>query len=270
MKIAEAAKFAELTIFAEQIVPDRVKTALDLAREIFAEAEERKQPFLYLTAEKWTKRWLPSRKFHLMKLPLNAAALPCQPKGENLVLKKIYAREEKPIVVDYNKNQVGAAMHGFVPPIVVIDGKHRFKAATMRGDSHILAWVGEEAVQEMHAMGMNVNCNCGKKIHAAGGGAGGGAGAGASGGTGGGPAPERTTGAPGASLVAKKKKLAGEGVKIYDMKVHKVIDASAPPGDNCEEMVKALKKTAGSNAGAFKIAWAHYNEHGTCAKTKGK
>ena len=48
------------------------------------------------------------------------------------------------------------------------------------------------------------------------------------------------------------------------------IKASAPPGDNCEEMVKALKRTASDEASAFKIAWAHYNEHGTCAKTKEK
>lgn len=200
MKIAEAAKFAELTIFAERPVENRVKTGLELAKEIFAEAEQRNQPFLYLTPEKWTKRWLPSKKFTLMRLPLNAAALPCQPKGENLVLKKVYAREENPIVVEYNKNQVGAAFHGFIPPVVVIDGKHRFKAATMRGDSHILAWVGEVAIQEMHAMGMHVDCSCKKKVHAFGGG-------------GGGPAPERTTPSTGAKLVAEGKKIKRLNVK---------------------------------------------------------
>ena len=244
MKIAEAARFAELRIFSEQPVPDRVKPGIELAKEIFAEAEERKQPFLYMTAEKWTRKWLPSRRFRLLRLPLNAAALPCQPKGDNLVLKKIHAREEKPIVVDYNKNQVGATLHGFVPPIVVIDGKHRFKAATMRGDSHILAWVGEEAISEMQAMGMKVSCGC---LQAMG-----------SGGTGGGPAPERTTSAPGASLVS-------EGLKLKQLNVKRKMQASAPPGDGCEDMVKGLKK-GNDTASAFKIAWAHYNKYGTCAK----
>lgn len=48
------------------------------------------------------------------------------------------------------------------------------------------------------------------------------------------------------------------------------IRASAPPGENCAEMVEALKKTASDTASAFKIAWAFYQKHGTCAKTKGK
>ena len=66
-----------------------------------------------------------SKKFKLVRLPLNAAALPCLPRGNNLVLKKIHAREEKPIVVDYNKNAVGGSMYGFTPQAIVIDGKHR-------------------------------------------------------------------------------------------------------------------------------------------------
>ncbi len=169
-----------------------------------------------------------------------------------MTLKKIHAREESPIVVEYNSNQVGKALHGFVPPIVVIDGKHRFAAATMRGDSHIAAWVGEVAIQEMQAMGMKVDCGCRGGIQALGSGSGGG----------GGPAPERTTPSSGAKLVA-------EGKKIKQLNVDKLYSV-APPGENCEEMVKALKRTASDESSAFKIAWAHYQKHGTCAKSKGK
>jgi len=252
MKIAEATRLAELTIYAERPVQEKTKTAIQLARAIFAEAEERGQPFLYITAEKWVKKWLPSKKFTLMRIPLNVVALPCEPKGENLVLKKIHAREASPILVEYNKNQVGKAMHGFIPAVVCIDGKHRYKASMLRGDSHIVAWVGEEAVREMHASGIQVDCGCRKKIHALGSGSSGG----------GGPAPERTTPSSGAKLVA-------EGKKIKQLNVDKIYSV-APPGENCEEMVKALKRTASDEASAFKITWAHYKKYGTCAKSKGK
>jgi hypothetical protein len=75
---------------------------------------------------------------------------------------------------------------GFTPQVIVIDGKHRFQAATLRGETHIMAWVGEQAINlvpQLRAMG------------------------------GGGPAPERTTPAAGAQLVAdalKKKKMKGQ------------------------------------------------------------
>jgi hypothetical protein len=181
------------------------RTAIELARDLFAEAKQRGEPFEHHTPESWTRKWLPSKEFRLMMLPLNAAALPCSPKGDNLVLKKIHAREEKPIIVEYNKNQVGSTLNGFTPQVIVIDGKHRFKAATLRGETHILAWVGQEASDVMHASARTAyitagrGCSCGcngncKKAKLA-------AGAG-----GGGPDPASTTPASGASLVARKLK----------------------------------------------------------------
>lgn len=174
MRIAQTQDFIKLREDGYQKRDSKeTKVAIELANDIFSEATEREQPFLYHTPETWARKWLPSRRFTLMRLPLNAAAMPCEPKGDNLVLKKIHAMETKPIVVDYNRNQVGKTMHGFVPQIIVIDGKHRFKAAALRGETHIMAWVGELAIESMHALG------------------------------GGGPAPERTTAAPGAKLVAQ-------------------------------------------------------------------
>lgn len=185
MKILEAAAFVGLRdeAYQKKFQPQTIG-ALELAKDLFAQAEEREQPFLYQTPETWRRKWLPSKHFQLMRLPLNAAALPCDPKGPNLVLKKIYAREDKPIIVDYNRNQVGASMNGFIPQVIVIDGKHRFKAAALRGETHIMAWVGEVAVETIHGFG-----------------------------SGGGPAPERTTPAGGAKLVADgdKEKIKARG-----------------------------------------------------------
>jgi hypothetical protein len=219
MRLAEATAYTRLRDdgLRQQKIPKQVRLALDLAQDIFAEAEEREQPFLYHTPESWVRKWLPSKRFHLVRLPLNAAAMPCEPKGDNLVLKKIHAQEEKPIVVDYNRNQIGKSMHGFVPQIIVIDGKHRFKAAALRGQSHIMAWVGEIAAEQIHALG------------------------------GGGPAPERTTGAPGAKLNANSrqevgheaKNLAGKGLKLKKLDVEDV-NAGGPGSGRHKENHDAI------------------------------
>ncbi len=206
MRLQEATELAALHErgLVRPLVRDS-RTAIELARDLFAEAKQRGEPFQHHTPESWSRKWLPSKEFRLMMLPLNAAALPCAPKGENLVLKKIYAREEKPIIVEYNKNQVGQTLNGFTPQVIVVDGKHRFKAATIRGETHILAWVGREASDALQSgiqrayiaagrvCGCKGDCKCKKGKLAAHGG-------------GGGPDPASTTPANGASLVAKRLK----------------------------------------------------------------
>lgn len=228
---------AGLTVFAqEQRLPDKTKTGLELARQIFAEAEQREQPFLYQTPEGWARKWLESKKFHLMRIPLNAAALPCLPKNENLVLKKIHAKEENPIVVDGNKRNVGASLHGFTPEVIVLDGKHRHQAAMLRGETHILAWVGENV------------------IHAAGG-AGGGFGGGL--GSGGGP-PQGTAMAPGSKMTSSSKKQKKIQADEYKSKLY----AKHPPG--CENVVNGLKKKFGEDSSSvYKIAWSKHGK-GEC------
>lgn len=169
MKLAEAQALADLRSAGQAArVVAKCKTAAEVTADIYAEAESRGEPFAR-TPESWTNHWLPSKKFHLVRMPLNAAAMPCQPKIGNLVLKKIHAREDTPIVVDYNQNQVGKAMHGFVPEVIVIDGKHRYQAAHLRGESHIMAYVGEEAMQAVPSLQA---CGCGKKMSAGGPGSG--------------------------------------------------------------------------------------------------
>jgi hypothetical protein len=275
MRLNEAVALSDLGADSLQAsaIQTQVKTGVEVAREIWSEAAERGISGVLggcETPEKWRQRWLPSKEFRLVRLPLNAAALACTPRESNLVLKKIHAREERPIVVDANRNSVGMAMHGFVPEVIVIDGKHRFQAAHLRGDSHILAWVGKEAL-EIYALGSG----------------------------GGGPAPERTVSAPGASLISKaaKKmkaggqflpprsagssqnpkitKVASEGLDVKklhadckaDMKSGKFkfkpeMKAKAPPG--CEHVVKGLKEKFGEGSSSpFAIAW-HMHHKGSC------
>lgn len=301
MKLLEATGLATLREegMRPKGLPTMLKSALELAKEIWAEARERGITTALggcSTPEQWQRRWLPSRRFHLIRMPLNAAALSCQPRTENLVLKKIYAKEDNPIVVDFNRNQVGRTLQGFTPQVVVIDGKHRFAAATLRGETHILAWVGEDAIEVIPSLA-------------------------AMGSGGGGPKPEATTGAPGARLVAdcgktmksqsgqetrlanrpgtfakkmssvglipnpqfktptlKPPPLSAEGKRLGTLNVKKIISeyerdkkrgrisgaselrASAPPG--CAEMIKGLEDANVENK--FAVAWYHYNKYGSC------
>lgn len=146
MNLLQAVDFAKLRTPGPLKVERKVKTAEDIAEFVFEAAEEKQQPFLYQMPNDWRNKWLKSKNFVLMSLPITCAALPTQPKDPEWVLTRIHAKADHPIVVDVNKNKIGKASTGFIPPVVVLDGKHRFKAASLRGDSHILAWVGEEAV----------------------------------------------------------------------------------------------------------------------------
>ena len=235
MRMIEANSFVQLrdAAYAPR-VPNETRSGLDIAREIFSEAEKREEPFLYHSPETWSKKWLSSQEFKLVRLPLNAAALPCLPKGENLVLKKIHAQEEKPIVVDYNRNQVGSSMYGYTPQVIVIDGKHRFQAATLRGDTHIMAWVGKHALETMHGFG-----------------------------SGGGPAPEATTNAPGASLVAKKKMKAGSQDATLDERSSTTYSAEGEHLDKLDATeVRAGGPGSGRRPGGEAGYWQHHSTVG--------
>jgi hypothetical protein len=145
MNLTQAASFAQLTV-REKEVPKKVWTAEQIAEYVFAQAELKHEPFYKMVPSDWQHRWLPSKKFVLVNMPITCAAAPCSPRDEEWVATRIHAKADHPIVVDLNKNNVGKKSVGFVPPVIVLDGKHRFKAAALRGESHILAWVGEEAM----------------------------------------------------------------------------------------------------------------------------
>jgi hypothetical protein len=129
--------------------PEGELTAIKMAELVFAKGREKGKPFLYIDAYDWKKRWLASEKFQLIRMPISAAALPCLPKDAEWVQALLHRREDVPVVVDLNKKGVGRSPSGYLPPVIVLDGKHRFRAAALRGESHILAWVGEKAVALM-------------------------------------------------------------------------------------------------------------------------
>lgn len=139
----------------EQPSTRRIRTAAEVCADIYADAEQRGRPFRNITPEQWTRRWLGSRRFFLMRIPIHCAALPCEPRDREWMLSRIHAETSdgtnrpSPITVDINKNGVGRTPGGFAPPIIVIDGKHRFAAASIRGSSHIWAWVGELAAERI-------------------------------------------------------------------------------------------------------------------------
>jgi hypothetical protein len=151
MNLNQAVDFATLRTPPQREVKREIKSDENVAEFVFAMAEEKQQPFLYMVPDDWRKKWLKSKKFVLMNMPITCAALPTQPKDQEWVLTRIHAKADHPIVVDVNKNKIGKASTGFIPQVIVLDGKHRFKAASLRGESHILAWVGEEAVALIEA-----------------------------------------------------------------------------------------------------------------------
>ena len=138
----------------------RIRTAAQATEAIFADAAERKHdPFVNIEPETWCRRWLASKRFYLMRVPLNCVALPCTPRDMNYMLKRIGEDPDKnsligPVTVDINKPGVGRTPSGYVPPICVVDGKHRFASAVLRGSSYIPAWVGELAAERIKDRGV--------------------------------------------------------------------------------------------------------------------
>lgn len=90
------------------------------------------------TATRLKNKWLNSTEFHLMKIPLDQAKPLVKTVGES--------HSTGPIIVDTNPGGYGMAMHGHVPNVVIIDGKHRHAEALARGDKYIWAYVGSKAV----------------------------------------------------------------------------------------------------------------------------
>lgn len=125
-------------------------SASQMAKQVFAMAEEKGTPFLHQTPQGWARKWLASPEFVLIDIPASAAAVPLTPKNPNQVLRNIRATADSkpPIVVDLNKRGIGSTPGGtFVPEVIVIDGKHRHTAAMMQGCGSVQAWVGVKALK---------------------------------------------------------------------------------------------------------------------------
>jgi hypothetical protein len=149
----------ELEILAQQAPitnPNRSRSADQVVDAIFTEAASQGRPFKKLKKKDLLKRWIASKRFHLMRIPIAAAALTCKPADQAWAQTRIYAESgqesvNRPITVDVNKPGVGRTEGGFTPPVIVIDGKHRFYGAAQRGASHIWAWVGELAAERLNS-----------------------------------------------------------------------------------------------------------------------
>jgi hypothetical protein len=112
-----------------------------------------------MTSEEWANKWLYSKEFRLMEidmeaaasLNINAAASPHPPKNPNRVQHYLHCSVDSldPIVVDVNKRRTGRSYLGYIPPVVVLDGKHRKMAQLHQGRTRILAWVGASALKLM-------------------------------------------------------------------------------------------------------------------------
>jgi hypothetical protein len=147
-------------------VPNPVKTVKDIlsstrvAFQILARCEAGGYPYKNFPvnrkgAKAWAKKFLTSKDFQLMRINLNAAASPHNPRDPKRV--KFYVRELAakgvpdfdPLVVDVNRRKEGRTHLGYIPDVIVCDGKHRKASMLASGITHYWAWVGIKATKKM-------------------------------------------------------------------------------------------------------------------------
>jgi hypothetical protein len=143
----------------KKTVVQKKRSKLQVARRVFQLAAQGGFPYTGMTAEQWAKKWLPSKEFILCEVNIHAAASintnvvasPHPPKNPNRVNHYLQCSVDAmdPIVVDLNRQRVGRSYLGYIPEIVVLDGKHRKKAQLQQGRIKILAWVGASALKLM-------------------------------------------------------------------------------------------------------------------------
>lgn len=135
------------------------RSKLQVARRVFELAANGGFPYMNSTPEKWADKWLSSDKFVLTEININAAASininvaasPHAPKNPNRVEHYMHCSVDSmdPILVDLNKRKQGMSYLGYVPEVIVLDGKHRKRSQIHAGRTKIWAWVGEKALKRM-------------------------------------------------------------------------------------------------------------------------
>src|ERR1700722_17711345 len=128
-------------------VPIKTRTKFQIAKRVFQLAASGGFPYTGMSYKDWAKKWLTSEVFRLMEIDINAAASPHLPKNPERVAFRLLCSTDSmdPIVVDLNKQKTGKSHLGYIPKIVVLDGKHRKQAQMLQGHTRILAWVGCKA-----------------------------------------------------------------------------------------------------------------------------
>ena len=134
-----------------QGVPLKSRTRLQVAKRVFQLAASGGFPYTGQTYKDWAKKWLTSDTYRLMEIDINAAASPHLPKNPERVAFRLLCSTDSvdPIVVDLNKQKTGKSHLGYIPKIVVLDGKHRKQAQMLQGHTRILAWVGCKAEKHL-------------------------------------------------------------------------------------------------------------------------
>lgn len=149
--LKQAVAMANLKQTTKKEAPQQRLSAIAIARRVFQLAAQAGHPFQGIKPEEWAKKWLASKEFVRTEIPASRAALPAAPANPNRVLQQMAASADslEPIVVDVNKREIGRSPGGFVPPVIVVDGKHRHVARTMQGHATIEAWVGVKALAQV-------------------------------------------------------------------------------------------------------------------------
>jgi len=170
MNLQSAKALSDLRTPQPKKTEPKVRDVLQVARRVFKLAAQGGFPYKHQTPETWAKKWLSSKEFVLMEIDINAAASLNKPKNPARVSHYLHCSVESldPIVVDVNKRKEGKTRLGYIPEVVVHDGKHRKLAQIMNGRFTIMAWVGKKAlkkikpskiVKALHASAVHPNGN---------------------------------------------------------------------------------------------------------------
>lgn len=130
------------------------KTAREVAELVFDLSAAAGEPYRNATPKVWAERWLASKKFTLVDIDPRQVAVPFVNRiSRSKVLATMQASADSlpPIVVDTNLQGIGKSATGYVPSLIVVDGKHRHRAQMLCGRDRITAWVGEKALAQLQA-----------------------------------------------------------------------------------------------------------------------
>src|SRR5580692_11592389 len=138
MNLSQATTLSNLKLPMPVPVKEKKQSATKVAYSILARCEAGGYPYKHFPvnhhgARLWAKKFLTSKEFVLTKINLNAAASPHNPRDPKRVM--FYARQIRanaenakrfdPIVVDVNRRKEGRSHLGYIPEVIVNDGKHR-------------------------------------------------------------------------------------------------------------------------------------------------
>ena len=165
MNLEQANTISQLSTPVHVITP-KTMAGVKVAGMVLARCEKNGYAYKYHSPKSWAKKYLDSKEFTLMEIDINAAASPHNPRDPKRVAHymKCSAQDFDPIVVDTNKKKIGRSHLGFIPDVIVQDGKHRKAAMLAQGHTKILAWVGCKAAKKIKT-GIVIDASAVKKAN---------------------------------------------------------------------------------------------------------